>query len=99
MDYSPESTPPPLIKLKFRDITATCDWTTHEDVDCIEVDLIGWLVYRDKDTVKIATASSEGEYSAVHAVPVGCVTSVCTLTVQQSSPLDLNRLGDSVARL
>lgn len=68
-----------IVKLQFRDIVATCDWTTHDDVETILVDLIGWLVYKDKDTVKIACAKADGEYSAVHAVPTGCVTQISTL--------------------
>jgi hypothetical protein len=68
-----------IVKLQFRDIVATCDWTTHDDVETMLVDLIGWLVYKDKDTVKIACAKADGEYSAVHAVPIGCVTKIETL--------------------
>lgn len=65
-----------IVRLQFKDIVATCDWTTHDDVETMVVDIIGWLVYRDTETVKLATARADGEYSAIHAVPTGCITKI-----------------------
>ena len=64
-----------IVRLTFRDITATCDWTTHDEVECLPVELIGWLVHNDGETVKVATAYSDNGFSSVHAVPCGCVVS------------------------
>ena len=81
---------PPLVSVVFRDITATCDWTTHDEVECLEVEVIGWEVCRNGKTVKLATArTAEGEYSAVHAIPTGCIEST-TILAYGSEP----RLSD-----
>ena len=81
---------PPLVSIVFRDITATCDWTTHDEVECLEVEVIGWEVCRNGKTVKLATArTAEGEYSAVHAIPTGCIEST-TILAYGSEP----RLSD-----
>lgn len=77
---APPASHPPLVSIVFRDITATCDWTTHDEVECLEVEVIGWEVARNGKTVKLATArTAEGDYSAVHAIPVGCVESTTIL--------------------
>jgi len=69
-----------LVFISFRDITATCDWTVHDEVECLEVEVVGWLVHRDNETVKLATARTpEGEYSAVCAIPTGCITEIKNL--------------------
>ena len=72
-----------LVLIKFRDITQTSDWTTHDEVECIVVEAVGWLVEDSAFTVKIATSRSEGEYSAVCAIPRGCIVET---TVLQSDP-------------
>lgn len=77
-----------LVSLTFRDITATCDWTSHEEVECIEVEVIGWMVHKDHETVKLATARVDGEYSAVHAIPTGCITEITTLVFSQEGKPD-----------
>lgn len=80
-----------IVRLQFRDIVATCDWTTHDDVETMLVDIIGWLVYRDTETVKLATARADGEYSAIHAVPTGCITKIETLASDpEPKPNDLS---------
>jgi hypothetical protein len=71
---------PHIVSIVFRDITATCDWTTADEVDCLQIEVIGWEVCRDDKTVKLATARDpEGNYSAVHAIPTGCIESTTIL--------------------
>ena len=71
---------PPIVSIVFRDITATCDWTTADEVDCLKIEVIGFEVYRDGKTGKLATARDpEGNYSAVHAIPTGCIESTTIL--------------------
>jgi hypothetical protein len=84
----------PIVSIVFRDIVGTADWTTHEEVECLPVEVIGFLVSKDDDTVKIATARTpESEYSAVHAIPTGCITRIEILV--QTPPAPLSDLSDS----
>ena len=84
----------PIVSVIFRDITATCDWTQHTEVECLSVEVIGFLVHQDDDTVKLATArTTDREYSAVHAIPTGCITNITTLVPTPPEPL--SALSDS----
>ena len=87
----------PIVSIVFRDIVGTADWTTHEEVECLPVEVIGFLVSEDSDTVKIATARTpESEYSAVHAIPTGCITQIVILVQNPPEPLcDLSDSEDS----
>ena len=78
----------PIVSIVFRDITATADWTTHDEVDCLFVEVIGFLVEQDARTVKLATArTTEHDYSAVHAIPTGCIETITTLVREPPRPL------------
>ena len=90
MDYS-------IVSVVFKDITATCDWTTHDEVECLPIEVIGFLVHQDDDTVKLATArTTDDEYSAVHAIPTGCIMKITTLVQSPSAPLsDLSDSADN----
>ena len=78
----------PIVSIVFRDITATSDWTTHDEVDCLLVEVIGFLVEQNARTVKIATArTTEHDYSAVHAIPTGCIETITTLLTEPPCPL------------
>lgn len=91
----------PIVSIVFRDIVGTADWTVHEDVECLPVEVIGFLVYEDEDTVKIATARTpDNEYSAVHAIPTGCITEIGILIPNPPAPLSaLSDSGDNVYSL
>ncbi len=83
-----------IVSVVFRDITATCDWTEQSEVECLPIEVIGFLVHQDDDTVKLATArTTDDEYSAVHAIPTGCIIKITTLV--QSPPSPLSGLSDS----
>ena len=70
----------PLVAVVFRDITQTADWTPHTEVECISVTVIGVLIHQDTATVKLATTyDEEGNWSAVCAIPTGCVVKVIPL--------------------
>ena len=86
-----------IVSVVFKDITATCDWTPHDEVECLQVEAIGFLVYKDDDTVKLATArTTDDEYSAVHAIPTGCIIKITTLVQSPSAPLsDLSGFADN----
>ena len=94
MDYS-------IVSVVFRDITATCDWTEYEEVDCVPIEVIGFLVHQGDDTVKLATArTTDDEYSAVHAIPTGCIIKITTLVQSPPAPLsDLSGFEDSDGQL
>ena len=70
----------PLVSVVFRDITQTADWTPHTEVECIAVTVIGVLIHQDTDTIKLATTyDEEGNWSAVCAIPTGCVVKITSL--------------------
>ena len=78
----------PIVSVVFRDITATCDWTQHTEVDCLPIEVIGFLVHHGDDTLKLATARThDGEYSAVTAIPTGCIIKITTLVQTPPEPL------------
>ncbi len=91
----------PIVSVVFRDITATCDWTEQSEVECLPIEVIGFLVHQDADTVKVATArTTDDEYSAVHAIPIGCIVKITTLVQFPPAPLsDLSDSADSVDQL
>ena len=65
---------PPLVILIWRDIIKDPGWDKHKEVDCPVLRSVGWKVYEDSETIKIAdTLDSEDEGYAVMALPKGCV--------------------------
>ena len=53
------------------------DWTKAEELDPPVFETWGWLVYKDKDTIKVASTKDEkGIWYGVHAFPKGCVIGI-----------------------
>ena len=68
---------PVLVCVKWRDIIASADWTKAEELDPPVFETWGWLVYKDKDTVKVASTRDEkGSWFGVHAFPTGCIIGI-----------------------
>ena len=43
-----------MCRVKWRDILASNEWEKHTDIKCPTLESIGWHVYEDDDTLKIA---------------------------------------------
>jgi len=67
----------------------------------VPIEVIGFLVHQGDDTVKLATArTTDDEYSAVHAIPTGCIIKITTLVQSPPAPLsDLSGFEDSDGQL
>ncbi len=72
---------PKLVEVEWVDIFATCGWEKIEEVNPPHLHTYGYLVYKDKDTIKVASTKDEhGEWFATHAFPRGCVKKIRPLS-------------------
>tara|TARA_Y100001963_G_C6535126_1_gene332932 strand:- start:208 stop:534 length:327 start_codon:yes stop_codon:yes gene_type:complete len=72
--------------ITWKDIIASNEWEKHEDIKCPELVSIGWLVYQDEETVKIANTLDFDDWEAkgadkpvpygITAFPKGCVVKI-----------------------
>ena len=77
---------PRLCIVTWRDILACSGWEKEGEVDCPEIQSVGWLVSQTKDTIKIASTldpndsiGAKGEANlgyGITAFPRGCVESI-----------------------
>ena len=58
------------------DTVDSSEWDTHEEVHIKEVIQIGWMVYQDERSIKLADTFSDNEYIGITAIPKGCVIEV-----------------------
>ena len=58
------------------DTVDSSEWDTHEAVHIKEVIQIGWMVYQDERSIKLADTFSDNEYFGITAIPKGCVIEV-----------------------
>ena len=75
-----------LCLVKWRDVLATSGW--EKDADCPEILSVGWHVYEDDDTLKIANTLDYEDFSGeskeeekpvpygLTAFPKGCVLDI-----------------------
>mgnify|MGYP003143023916 FL=1 len=72
---------PLLVEVEWRDIFATCGWEKLEEVISPTFYTYGYLIYKDKDTIKVACTKDEsGDWFATHAFPRGCVKKIRPLS-------------------
>ena len=62
--------------LSWWDTVDSSEWDTHEEVHIKEVIQIGWMVYQDERSIKLADTFSDNEYFGITAIPKGCVIEV-----------------------
>ena len=82
---------PKLCIITWRDILACSGWEKPNEVECPQIQSVGWLVSQDKYTIKIAstldpsdTIGGKGEansYYGITAFPKGCVESIDYLLI------------------
>ena len=58
------------------DTVDSSEWDTHEEVHIKEVIQIGWMVYQDERSIKLADTFSDNEYFGITAIPKGCVIEI-----------------------
>ena len=77
-----------LVIIKWKDVISDDGWTLPKDVECPVLYSVGWLVFDDKDTLKIASTLDPDDFSGevkdetkpvpygITAFPKGCVMEV-----------------------
>jgi hypothetical protein len=75
--------------ITWKDIIASNDWEKHEDIQCPELMSVGWLVYQDDTTVKIANTLDFDDWEdkgadkpvpyGITAFPRGCIVKIVYL--------------------
>ena len=77
-----------LVVIKWRDVLSDDSWTLAKDVECPTLYSVGWLVFDNEDTIKIASTLDPDDFSdeakdetkpipyGITAFPKGCVLEV-----------------------
>jgi hypothetical protein len=75
--------------VKWRDVIACSEWEKHPDINCPTLLTIGWLVFEDDTTIKIANTLDYEDWEGksadkpvpygITAFPKGCVLEVTYL--------------------
>ena len=78
-----------VCRVKWRDIIASNEWEKHPDIKCPVLESIGWHVYEDSETLKIASTLDYEDWEGkstdkpvpygITAFPKGCVLEVTYL--------------------
>ena len=78
---------PTLCVVTWRDILSCSGWEKESEVECPTIKQVGWLVSKNKDTIKIASTLDPNDsingpkvgafsFYGITAFPSGCVLSV-----------------------
>ena len=75
--------------ITWKDIIASNEWEKHEEIKCPELMSVGWLVYQDEETIKIANTLDFDDWEdkgadkpvpyGITAFPKGCVVKIIYL--------------------
>jgi hypothetical protein len=75
--------------ITWKDIIASNEWEKHEDIKCPELMSVGWLVYQDDTTIKIANTLDFDDWEdkgadkpvpyGITAFPKGCIVKIIYL--------------------
>ena len=72
---------PKLVEVEWVDVLATSGWEKLDEVNPPTFYTYGYLVYKDKYTIKVACTKDEAnEWYGTHAFPRGCVKKVRPLS-------------------
>jgi hypothetical protein len=72
---------PKLVEVEWVDILATSGWEKLEEVVPPTFYTYGYLVYKDKDVIKVSSTKDEsGDWYGTHAFPKGCVKKIRPLS-------------------
>ena len=71
---------PKFVEIEWVDILATSGWEKPEEVDPTRCWSVGYLIFKDDKTIKIANTIGEAdgkkEWAGIHAFPIGCVKKI-----------------------
>ena len=68
---------PHLVLVEWVDIISDSSWTEPEEVNCPTFSTVGWKIFDDSQTIKLAdTLDEEGKFWGVTAFPKGCILEV-----------------------
>lgn len=78
-----------VCRVRWLDIIASNEWEKHSEITCPTLESIGWHVYEDDETLKIANTLDYDDWEGkstdkpvpygITAFPKGCVLSVAYL--------------------
>jgi hypothetical protein len=78
-----------VCRVKWRDIIASNEWEKHPEIKCPVLESIGWHVYEDDETVKIANTLDFDDWEdkgadkpvpyGITAFPKGCIVKIIYL--------------------
>lgn len=72
---------PKLVEVEWVDVLATSGWEKLDEVNPPTFYTYGYLVYKDKYTIKVACTKDEAsEWYGTHAFPRGCVKKIRPLS-------------------
>jgi len=70
-----------LAEVHWLDTVASAGWESLKDVNPAIMQTTGYVVYKDKEVIKIANTKDEkGAWFGVHAIPMGCVKKIRPLS-------------------
>jgi len=71
---------PKFVEIEWVDILATSGWEKPEEVDPTRCWSVGYLIFKDDKTIKIANTlgdmDGKKEWAGIHAFPIGCVKKI-----------------------
>jgi len=70
-----------LAEVHWLDTVASAGWESLKDVNPAIMQTTGYVVYKDKEVIKIAnTKDAKGAWFGIHAIPMGCVKKILPLS-------------------
>lgn len=77
---APATNPPAsghyFAKVCWWDTVDSSSWETVDEINTVEVQQWGWVIFEDDEQVKLADTFMEGDWYGVTAIPVGCIDSI-----------------------
>ena len=73
-----------LVAVTWRDSTSYNGWrapSSVEELKCSQQVSVGWLLFKDKETIKIALSLGEDIAGDVFLIPRGCVLDIVEVKV------------------
>ena len=87
---------PKLVEVEWVDVLATSGWEKLEEVKPPVLYTYGYLVYKDKDTIKVSCTKDENnDWFGTHAFPIGCVKKIRPLERGRKRRLTKEQVHDT----
>lgn len=79
---------PELFIIRWRDTIHSVGWEkiTDPETNCPAYSSVGWIAYRDDETLKLATTIADDNSGAgILSIPLGCIVSEQKIVTKKSS--------------